>query len=134
MIHPARTLAALAGAAALTVAGVSPASAASWSHDDAVGDVQAQTETFDEATGEVQEGEPTTAPDNTDTDVTRVSVDHRAHRVVLETTLRDLTVDSGFAVHELRAGTRRYSVLQRLGAAIAVDHGTLACEPVVVVR
>lgn len=115
MIHPSRALAALAGVAALTITGVMPASAADWAHDDAVGDVQAQTETFDEGTGDVEEGEPTTAPDNTDTDITRVAVDHRAHRIVLQTTLRDLTVDSGVVVYEIRTGTRNYSVLQRLG-------------------
>jgi hypothetical protein len=61
------------------------------------------------------EGEPTTAPDNTDTDVTRVGVDHRLHRVVLTTALRDLTATSGFAVHDIRTGTRKFFVLQRLG-------------------
>ena len=115
MIQLSRALAALAGVAAFTVAGTSPASAVHWSHDDAVGDVQSQTDTFDEETGEVHEGEPTAAPDNTDTDVTRTSVNHRNHRVVLRTTLRDLTVGSGIAVYDIRTDTRRYSVLQRLG-------------------
>ena len=98
MIHPARALAALTGAAALTIAGMSPASAAYWTHDDAVGDVQTQTETFDEGTGDVQDSDLTPAPDNTDTDVTGVSVDHRTHRVVLTTSLRDITRTSGVAV------------------------------------
>ena len=43
MIHPARALAALTGAATLTIVGMSPASAAYWSHDDTIGDVVAQT-------------------------------------------------------------------------------------------
>lgn len=115
MNHLSRAVAALAGVAALTLTGMSPASAAQWRHDDAVGDVQTQTTTFDEETGEVQEGEPTAAPDNTDTDVTRISVNHRTHRVVLRTTLRDVTGKSGIAFYEIRAGARRYSVLQRLG-------------------
>ena len=51
MTHPSRTLAALTGAAALTITGMSPASAADWDHDDAVGDVQSQTETFDGGRG-----------------------------------------------------------------------------------
>ena len=51
-----RALAALAGAAALTITGMSPASAAHWSHDDAVGDVQSQTDTFNEDTGEEEPG------------------------------------------------------------------------------
>lgn len=110
MVHPSRTLAAFAGAAALTITGMSPASAANWGHDDAVGDVQSQTETF-----EGDEGEQTSAPDNTDTDVTRVSVSHRSHRVVLETALRDVTANSGVVVYDIRTGDRRYSVLQRLG-------------------
>ena len=114
MIHPSRVLAALAGAVALTITGMAPVSAAYWAHDDAVGDVQAQTDTFDEGTGEVHEGEPTVAPDNTDTDVTRVRVNH-THRVVLGTTLRNLTVHSGFAVYDIRTATQSYVVLQRLG-------------------
>ena len=115
MIRPSRALAALAGVAALTITGMSPASAAYWAHDDAVGDVQSQTETYDEETGEVLVGEPTIAPDNKDTDVTRVGVNHRIHQVVLKTTLRDLTVRSGLAVYEIRTGARTYFVLQRLG-------------------
>jgi hypothetical protein len=115
VIHPSRALAALAGVATLTLAGASPASAAHWTHEDAVGDVQSQTATFDEGTGEIQEGEPITAPDNTDTDITRVKVNHRTHRVVLQTTLRDVTAKSGFAVYDLRTDTGKYSVLQRLG-------------------
>jgi hypothetical protein len=39
MNRSTRTLAALTSAAALTVAGMSPASAAYWAYDDAVGDV-----------------------------------------------------------------------------------------------
>ena len=89
MINPARALAALTGAAALTIAGMSPASAAYWTHNDAVGDVQTQSETYDEETGDVQDSDLTPAPDNTDTDVTGVSVNHRTHRVVLKTSLRD---------------------------------------------
>ena len=115
MIHPSRALAALAGAAALTLTGLAPATAAVWTHDDAVGDVQSQTETLDPATGDWQEGEPVLAPDNTDTDVTRVSVDHRPHRVVLETTLRDVSLSSGFLVYDIRTGDRRYTAMQRLG-------------------
>jgi len=42
-------------------------------------------------------------------------VNRRTHRVVLETTLRDVTAKSGFAVYDIRTGTRKYSVLQRLG-------------------
>ena len=60
-------------------------------------------------------GELTGAPDNTDTDVIRVGVNHRAQRVVLKTTLRDVTVNSGLVIYYLRTGNRRYSVLQRLG-------------------
>ena len=115
MIHPARALAALTGAATLTIVGMSPASAAYWSHDDTIGDVVAQTDTFDETTGEVQEGDLTPAPDNTDTDVASVTVDHRAHRIVLKTTLRDLTAASGIAVYDIRTGARHYGVMQRLG-------------------
>lgn len=115
MIHPSRALAALAGAVALTITGMTPASAAHWGHDDAVGDVQSQTDTFNEETGEENLGEPTGAPDNTDTDVIRVGVNHRTQRVVLKTTLRDVTVNSGVVVYDLRTGNRRYSVLQRLG-------------------
>lgn len=115
VIHPSRALAALAGAVALTITGMSPASAAHWSHDDAVGDVQSQTDTFNEETGEENMGEPTGAPDNTDTDVIRVGVSHRTQRVVLKTTLRDVTVNSGVVIYDIRTGNRRYSVLQRLG-------------------
>jgi hypothetical protein len=115
MINPARALAALTGAAALTIAGMSPASAAYWTHNDAVGDVQTQSETYDEETGDVQDSDLTPAPDNTDTDVTGVSVNHRTHRVVLKTSLRDITVASGVAIYDIRTGTRRYAVMQRLG-------------------
>jgi hypothetical protein len=63
----------------------------------------------------VQDSDLTPAPDNTDTDVTGVSVDHRTHRVVLTTSLRDITRTSGVAVYEIRTGTRRYALMQRLG-------------------
>lgn len=56
----------------LTLAGASPASAANRTHEDAVGDVQSRTDTVDEGTGEIRGSEPITAPDNTDTDITRV--------------------------------------------------------------
>ena len=117
MIPFSRALATLSGVAALTLAGSAPASAAYWSHVDAVGDVVSQTDTYDEETGQGQEGEPITEPDNTDTDVTRVIVNHRTHQTVLKVRLRDITARSGFVVYDIRTDTRRYSVMQRLGTA-----------------
>lgn len=115
MTHSPRALGVLAGAAALIITGMSPASAAIWRHDDAVGDVQSQIDVFDEDTGGVTEGEFVVAPDNTDTDVSRVRVSHRTHRISLKTTLRDITASSGFVVYDVRTDGRRYSVMQRLG-------------------
>jgi hypothetical protein len=80
-----------------------------------VGDVLSQTDTFDEETGEYYEGELTSAPENTDTDVSRIRVAHRTHRVVLKTTLRDLNAASGYVFYDIRTGAGRYSVMQRLG-------------------
>lgn len=115
MIHPSRALAALAGAAVLTVTSMTSASAATWTHDDNVGDVQTETDTFDPNTGEGQEGDLVNSPENTDTDVINVSVDHQARRVVLATTLNDITVDSGIVIYDIRTGTHNYWVMQRLG-------------------
>jgi hypothetical protein len=110
-----RALAVLAGAATLTLTGLSPATAARWAHDDALGDVQSVTDTFDPGTGEGHTGEPTSAPDNTDTDVDRVSLRHSSNRVVLHLDLRNITVNSGIAVYDIRTDVRNYSVMQRLG-------------------
>ena len=115
MIRPSRAMATLACAAVLLTTGMSPASAAIWRHNDAVGDVQSETDSYDEETGEGHESDLVAAPENTDTDITRIRVAHRDHRVVLKTTLRDVSAASGFVVYELRAGARRYSVMQRLG-------------------
>ncbi len=115
MTHPSRALGVLAGAAALIITGMSPASASIWRHDDAVGDVHSQTDIIDEETGEFIEGEFTIAPENTDTDVSRIRVSHRTHRISLRTTLRDITRRSGFLVYDVRTDGRRYSVMQRLG-------------------
>lgn len=104
-----RALAAFAGVAALIIPGASPASAAFWSHEDAVGDVVSHTVTVDD--DDVVE----VRPGNTDTDVTRVSLDHRIRRLVLRTTLRDITAGSGFAMYDLRTDDRRYYAFQRLG-------------------
>jgi hypothetical protein len=104
-----RTLTALTSAAALTVAGMSSASAASWAHDDAVGDVLSYTSTKHTESG------PDPAPANTNTDVTRFTARHTARRVVLKTTLRDITTASGVIQYEIRTGTRRYGAFQRLG-------------------
>lgn len=116
MIHHSRALAALAGVAALTLTGVAPASAARWTHDDAVGDVQSLTDPVDPGTGDSPDSEPVALPDNTDTDVTRVTVSHRTHRVVLDAALRDVQTTSGFLAYDIRTGTRRYVVMQRLGS------------------
>jgi hypothetical protein len=113
--HPSRALGVLAGAAALIITGMSPASASIWRHDDAVGDVHSQTDIIDEETGEFIEGEFVIAPENTDTDVSRIRVSHRTHRISLRTTLRDITRRSGFLVYDVRTDGRRYSVMQRLG-------------------
>jgi hypothetical protein len=110
-----RTLAALTGAAALTVTGMSPASAALWHHEDAVGDVQSYT---------IYENRPDSgpnpAPANTNADITRFTANHTARRVKLITTLRDITAASGEMYYEIRTGTRRYLVIQRLGTRDAV--------------
>jgi hypothetical protein len=108
---PTRTLAALTGAVALTVAGMSPASAADWAHEDAVGDVESYTYNFKKDT----ETGPDAEPANTDTDITRFRANHKVRRVVLETTLRDITADSGAMVYQIRTGTRVYEAVQRLG-------------------
>jgi hypothetical protein len=113
--HASRAFGALAGAAALIIAGMSPASAAIWRHNDAVGDVLSQTETFDEETGDFYEPELTAVPENTDTDVSRIRVAHRTHRVALKTTLRDLSATSGYVAYNVRTGARNYFVMQRLG-------------------
>jgi hypothetical protein len=105
-----RALAALTSAAALTVAGMSPASAAFWAHNDAVGDVVSYTWTEDSG-----DSGPVRAPANTDTDITRFTAKHTARRVVLTMTLRDITAASGVAYYEIRTGTRRYWAQQRLG-------------------
>jgi hypothetical protein len=112
---PHRALATLAGAAALLITGMSPASAAVWRHNDVVGDVVSQTDTFDEETGEFHEGELTAAPENTDTDISRIRVAHRTQRVVLRTALRDVNATSGYVVYHVRTGAGGYSVMQRLG-------------------
>jgi hypothetical protein len=111
MNRPTLTLAALTGAAALTVAGMSPASAASWAHEDAVGDVRSYT--WDERKG--TESGPDPRPANTDTDIARFSARHTPRRVVLTTTLRDITPASGVTVYQIRTGNRAYEAVQRLG-------------------
>ena len=79
------------------------------------------TDTFDPSTGEVQEGDLAPAPDNTDTDVS-ISVNHRVHRVLLKTTLRDLT--EGYTSG---AGTKR-------GAVPRVDSGERSAPRALVPR
>lgn len=111
MNRPTRTLAALTGAAALTVAGMSPASAARWSHEDAVGDVVSYS--FSEHGG--TESGPDPAPANTNTDISRFSASHSPRVVVLRANLRDITAASGLMIYEVRTGTRGYQVAQRLG-------------------
>ena len=115
MIRPSHALTTMACAAAMFTASVSPASAAIWRHNDAVGDVQSETYSYDEETGEEYESGLVAAPENTDTDVSRIRVSHRTHRVVLKTTLRDLNDASGFVEYDVRTGARRYLVMQRLG-------------------
>jgi hypothetical protein len=125
MNRPTRTLAALTGAAALTVAGMSPASGAFWAHNDAVGDVVVRTSMGTTVSG------PHPAPANSDTDITRFTARHTARRVVLKTTLRDITTVSGEMAYEIRTGKRHYRVHQRLGsgwtapaAFVLVDNGS----------
>jgi hypothetical protein len=115
MNRPTRALAALTSAAALTVAGMSPASAALWAHDDAVGDVESTTWNFKTD----RESGPNAEPDNTDTDITRLSARHKPRRLVLRASLRDITADSGGMYYEIRTpGTRRpYYAMQRLGTS-----------------
>lgn len=104
-------VAALTGAAALLLAGVVPASAASWTHEDAVGDVQYYS--FNDRTG--KETGPDPDPANTDTDVTSFGARHAARRVVLQATLRDITEASGAIVYRIRTDAHTYEAVQRLG-------------------
>lgn len=112
MTRPSRVLATLTGTAALVVSGLAPASALDWVHEDAVGDVQ--TATIDESNWD-EEPELVPAPDNVDTDVTRVEVRHRVHRVALRMTLRDVRRSSGFAYFEIRTDGADYWALKSLG-------------------
>ena len=112
MTRPSRAFAALAGTAALVVSGLAPASALDWVHEDAVGDVQ--TVTIDESNWE-EEPELVPDPDNVDTDVTRVMVRHRVHRVALRMTLRDVRRSSGFAVFDIRTDGRDFFAIKSLG-------------------
>jgi hypothetical protein len=120
MNRPTRTLAALTGAAALTVAGMSPASAGLWAGEDAVGDVVSYSYTWDNKGNETESG-PDPRPANTDTDIARFSARHTPRRVVLRATLRDITADSGGLYYKIRTpGTRRpYYAVQRLGTSRA---------------
>ena len=111
MSRPSRALAALACTAVIVAAGVAPATAADWSHADAVGDVQ--TITIDEETGE--ESELTPDPTNVDTDVTRMVVRHRTHTVALRMNLRDIRRSSGGAFFDIRTDGRDYFAIKRLG-------------------
>jgi hypothetical protein len=104
-------LAALACTAALVASGVAPATAADWIHEDAVGDVQ--TLTYDETTEE--EPDFVVDPDNANTDITRVMVRHRAHRVALRMTLRDIRRGSGAAVFDIRTDGRDFFAIKSLG-------------------
>jgi hypothetical protein len=111
MTRPSRVLPALAGAAALTIAGMTPAAAAQWTHADPAGDVVSYKYDYktDTETG------PTAEPDNVTSDITQFKVSHTSRRVMLTTTLRDITAASGLMFYEIRAGKRTYSALQRLG-------------------
>jgi hypothetical protein len=132
MNRPTRTLAALTSAAALTVAGMSPASAALWAHDDAVGDVETYTYTWDNKGNETVSG-PNPSPANTNTDITRVTVRHGARRLVLSTALRDITTNSGAVVYNIRTDNRAYAVQQRLGtdrSLMAFDFSRLNGDPI----
>ena len=111
MIRPSRVVAALACTAALVAAGLAPATAADWIHEDAVGDVQ--TLTFDESTEE--EPDFVVDPDNVNTDITRVMIRHRAHRVALRMTLRDIRRSSGAAIFDIRTDGRDYFAIKSLG-------------------
>jgi hypothetical protein len=113
MNRSTRTLAALTSAAALTVAGMSPASAAYWAYDDAVGDVVSYT--YDESTD--TDSGPNPQPANTITDITRFTASHKARRVVLTATLRDITAASGTMMYQVRTGQRTYDAVQRLGTS-----------------
>ncbi len=110
MTRPSRALAALACTAALLASGVAPATAADWVHEDAVGDVQ--TATFDYTT----EDEPdfVVDPDNVNTDIIRVMIRHRVHRVALRMTLRDIRPTSGAAVFDIRTDGRDFFAIKSL--------------------
>jgi hypothetical protein len=64
-------------------------------HDDAVGDVVAYTFTYNFKNDTETQSGPHAEPDNTDTDITRVSARHKPRRLVLRASLRDITADSG---------------------------------------
>ncbi len=97
--------------AALSLTGLAPASAATYSYDDGVGDVESFTVDFE--TEELIGPEP--APGRTDSDVKRMSVTHLRHRLTLNVQLVDIAARSGLMQYEIRTPTRRYFVLQRLG-------------------
>jgi hypothetical protein len=109
--RPYRAAAAFAGAAALTAAGLAPATAADWVRTDPVGDVQSLT--FDENT--VEEPELLPAPGNRNTDITEVVVRHRVNRVAVRLTLRNITGRSGLAVYDIRTDDRNYMAIKMLG-------------------
>lgn len=112
MTRTSRAIAALAGTAALVLSGVAPAAGLDWVHEDAVGDVQ--TATFDETNWD-EEPDLVADPDNVDTDVTRVVVRHRVHRVALRMTLRDIRRSSGIAVFQIRTDGRDFFAIKGLG-------------------
>ena len=106
-----RTLVAAAGVAAMSLAGLAPASAATWSYDDSIGDVESYTVDFETE----EESGPDPAPENTTSDVRRMSIKHLRGRLTLNALLVDIALESGYMQYEIRAGERRYFVLQRLG-------------------
>jgi hypothetical protein len=123
--HPIRGAAMLAAAATLTLGTTAAASAATWAHTDATGDVASST---DDGTTSIPD------PTNAVTDITRINVGNTTHTVVVGLKTRAALPGKNFIIDvEVKTATAHYSASRfslggMTGTELDKGHNTVHCK------